>query len=426
MAKRSGITIAAIVVLSVVLLLGLNMITGPIIKKNAASSSLGELTDVMPEAQGFECIYNADGSVQTALKDIPAGVLAVYKETGDKGYVLKLTTSEGYTKEPMNITMGVGADGKIVGVKVTDYPETKDMGVETYPATYVGQDSALADVQLVAGITYSSSAFKGAVTMGFDALIANELIGAGVKGDDQLLMEQLATLYPGMANAAGVPQYTEVEVAGDHIVKAMANTNECGMAFIVKDGDNTYLALINLSGTCVFYDVNGADVTGSVDPALVDEIKTRSAITTPNESRAIKKLNTMLGLEDAELTAVPVETFTSVTNRYSVEKDGQLMDCLVCHPFGYGNMTMTIYVIIDESGAIYAVSADSFILEPDYFSNYELNEESYKAGFAGLTADTYTDDVALVTGATLTTDAVRCSVRDALDLNAMTGGEPDV
>ena len=135
----------------------------------------------------------------------------------------------------------------------------------------------------------------------------------------------------------------------------------------------------------------------------------------------------MLSDDSAQITPIACDgIFNTVTNVYSVTSGGKTYTAMLARPFGYGNMTMSIYVIIDESGAIYAVSADSLILEADYFSNYELNEDSYKAGFAGLTADTFTDDVALITGATISTDAVRTSVKDALSLNAMTGGEPDV
>ena len=102
--------------------------------------------------------------------------------------------------------MAVDTEGKIVGTQVLSYPDTKDMGVDTYPQTYIGQDSTLADVSLVAGVTYSSKAFHDAILDGFTALTANELVSAGVKGDAQLLTELIATVFPGMMNSEGAMQ----------------------------------------------------------------------------------------------------------------------------------------------------------------------------------------------------------------------------
>ena len=427
MAKKSALTIVIIVVLSVAILFGLGTVMAPIIAENGSAAALGPLFEIMPDAKNFECIYSAEDAAASTLANVPGTVLGIYEETNGLGYALTLSTSEGYTKEPMNIVMAVGTDGKIIGTKVTAYPETKDMGVDSYPLTYVGQDSALADVSLVAGVTYASAAFKNAISDGFTALIENGLVGAGVKGDDQLLMEQLPALYTGIANASGVAQFEEIEASGSYIVRAMMNVNECGVAYIAKDGDNTYLAIVNLSGSCAVFNANGENVTDSVNPALIDEVtadaKTRLSADT---SFQVKKLSALLG-EDANITEIPAENvFNSVTNIYTVSVGGKTCYAMVSQPFGYGNMPMTFYYVLTEDGTIVKMTANNLILEPDYFSGYTLDEASYKAGFEGLAPDTFTDDAAVISGATISTDAAKIAARDsfaALAIITGNGGE---
>lgn len=62
----------------------------------------------------------------------------------------------------------------------------------------------------------------------------------------------------------------------------------------------------------------------------------------------------------------------------------------------------------------------------DYFNAYELNESDYKAGFAGITGDSWNGDQALISGATISSEAVSAATADvflafgAIDQN---GGE---
>ena len=426
MKMRSSVTIFLIIVVSVGLLFGLNVYTAPLIEANGAASELEPLFAVMPDAKGFECLYTDADAASSTLSNVPESVKGIYKETGELGYALSLSAVDGYTGETMLVSMAVGADGKISGIKIDTYSGSKEIPAD-YPETYVGQDSALGGVSLVSGVTYSSTAFKTAVSDGFTALVENGLIGAGVKTDDQVLMELLPTLYPGIANASGIAQTEPVELSGSYIVSGVNNTNDCGMAFITKDGDSFFLAVVNASGSCRVFDVEGNDVTESANAALIDEVKAAAAsLKVPNESHIVKKFTAMLGDGASELAEIPAEgVFSSVVKAYSSQLDGKTLYCFAALPFGYGNMSMNLYFILDETGAIYAMSADSFILEADYFSSYELNEASYKEGFAGLTGETYSDDVALISGATISTDAVKTAAKDcfkAFDI-LVNGGE---
>ena len=71
--------------------------------------------------------------------------------------------------------------------------------------------------------------------------------------------------------------------------------------------------------------------------------------------------------------------------------------------------------MLDESGAIAAFRAPELILHADYFSSYTLDETSYKDGFLGLTAESFNGEQALISGATMSTDAVDTATRDVFE-----------
>ena len=401
--SKSALVLVGICLVFAVVLFALNIPLAPIIETNNSAQASASLFKVMPEAKGFEPIE---------LADAPATVTAVYAETSGLGYAVNLSTTEGYTGDPMELTMAVTTDGKITGIEVNTYPDSKDFGAE-YPQTYIGQDSALADVSLVAGVTFSSSAFKNAVSDGLEYLIANGLISEGVKGDDQILMEMAAQLVPGMASPSGMLQYEEAEASGTYIVKAMKALNGSVAACIVQDGDNTYLAACNLSGSCHVFDVNGNDVTDSVNAAIVSEVTDYAAANlSPFQDAELKKLAKQFG-DGAELTAIPLDgVFNSVTGAYKVTGGGSVSYAFVARPYGYSNELMTYYFVLDEQGAVVKMDADEIILHAEYYSSYTLDPQAYKDGMVGQTGESWTGDPALITGATFSAQATDNAARD--------------
>lgn len=406
--SKSVLALVAIVLAAVLLLTGLNFITAPLIANNGSAAELTPLFSVMPDAAGFELLYDAASPADSALSDVPESVQSIYGETGGMGYALRLSTSEGYTKQPIEFTLAIDAEGKISGVELTAYPETKDMGKETYPQTYLGQDSTLANVSLVAGVTYSSTAFKNAVADGFAALIDNGLIGAGVKGDEQILTEMLADVFPGIVNPTGTPQYEEQEIVCSYITKSLKALNDSGFALIMKNGDATYMAVCNAFGSVKIVDVEGNEVN---DEAMAAEAKAYAeANLTPHSDTDLNKVK-LLVPDASDVTPISLEgVYNSVTCAYKAEGVGYVF---VSRSYGYSNEPMVIYYVIDDNGAIVTMTADELILFKEYFTSYQLDESSYKAGFAGLTGDSFTGDEALISGATVSSDAVRVATEDA-------------
>ena len=406
--SKSVLALVAIVLAAVLLLTGLNFITAPLIAENGSAAAFAPLYAVMPDSAGFDQLYDAADPDSSALANVPASVQSIYGETGGMGYVLRLSTSEGYTKQPIEFTLAIDAEGKISGVELTAYPETKDMGKETYPQTYLGQDSTLANVSLVAGVTYSSTAFKNAVADGFAALIDNGLIGAGVKGDEQILVEMLAEVYPGIVSPTGTPQYEEQEIVCSYITKSLKALNDSGFALIMKNGDATYMAVCNAFGSVKIVDVDGNEVS---DDAMAAEAKAYAEANIVSHSDGDLNKVKLLVPDASDVTAISLDgVYNSVTCAYKAEGVGYVF---VSRSYGYSNEPMVIYYVIDDNGAIVTMTADELILFKEYFTSYQLDESSYKAGFTGLTGDSFTGDEALISGATVSSDAIRVATEDA-------------
>lgn len=405
--SKSILVLLALFVLAALLLSGINTVTAPLIEANGASAQFEPLFAVMPGAQNFDVLYSAQDPAATTLVDVPETVTGIYSETAGLGYAITLSTAQGYTKEPIEMTLAVDAEGKIAALEVNAYPESRDVGPE-FLTSFQGQDSALPDVGLVAGTTFSSAAIKNAVSDGFAALINNDMVGAGVKSDDQILLELLPQVYPGIANN-GVGQYEEAEVNSGSIVKAFKALNNSGFGFVLNDGSANYLGVWTLAGGAKIVDLEGNTVDNA---ALLEEIAAYGAANCTDESeKEIAKLQRMVS-EGAEITALPVEVYNSVTGAYSIlDGDTQLYG-FAARSYGYSNLPMAIYYVLDENGAIVTMTVDELIFYKEYFSAYTLDEPSYKEGFTGLTADSYNGEQALIAGATMSTAGVDTATKD--------------
>lgn len=393
---------------------GLNLHTGPIIENANAGAANEKLNAVMPGGTGYE-------EITTTLNDLPASVTAVHKETSGLGYVILCTATTNYSKDvPMEITLGVDAEGKICGIKIESYGVSdgsnwnSKLDAAKYPETYIGQDSALADVGLVTGATVSSTAFKNAITEAMGILIANDMIAAGVKGDDQILTEMIATVAPGFT------KLTE-EAGTGNIQKILTAENGTGFAYIVKSGDATVLAIVNAMGVCKVYNVEGADVTAEND-GVVTEV-TAHAATKPN--KYTEDLTTKIGrmMEGAaDITPVALDTFNTVVSAVSFTLDGATYYGFYARSIGFHQMD--VFFVIDENGAITKMDAKQFIFDEEYFKDFGgMDVGAYKYGFVGITGDTFTGDETIIATATMTSNAMKEATEDAFDaFNALKGG----
>lgn len=172
--KKNGF-VAPIVVLTVICfvvsaLLGyINSITEPIITEANIKTAEESKKEVLPDADSFTT-YEGD--------DLPDGVVSA--DTADNGAgAVFICDGAGYGGT-MEIIVGIDSEGTISGVKVLSHSETAGLGArvanESFTSQFVGENSELADVELISGSTISSKCFVNLVNLAYEAndIVAKE------------------------------------------------------------------------------------------------------------------------------------------------------------------------------------------------------------------------------------------------------------
>lgn len=431
------ITTAILLVIMVVFgaaAFGLNFITGPIIAEKSAGAANERLDAVMPEGdKAYEDITATltlpEKLISPANGKRTADIIAVHKETNGLGYVVEVawTSEDSHGNEPNLVLVGISPDGKIIKINNEAYHDTANYNIfnndPNYAATFEGQDSTLADVGLVAGSTHSSTAFRSAVAHAFEVLVINDLITAGKKSDAQVLEELIPSVAPGYS------KLLEVEVSGN-IQKALKAENDTGFAYIMTEGDASYLAVVNAMGGCKIYDVEGADVTAA-HAALADEAKAHAVANQTAYFDSFKTQIEAMMPGAIELQPVVLDTFNTVVSSVSFNVEGATYYGFYSRSYGFDQMD--VFVIIDENGAIAKTDAKQFIFHEDSFLEYPPHNaptgpyvgmpNGYVNGFEGVTGD-WNGDAAFIAGATMSTNAIKQSVNDAFAaFNSIKGGE---
>ena len=411
---RSALCLLLLLALMAGLVYGANGVAAPIVAENERLAAEAAAAAEKALLGDSVMLYDRADPAASALTVTADTVQSVYRDESKQSYLLRLSTFEGYTKDvPIELTLVVDFEGKIVSLAVESNGETKELSEDFLPS-FAGQDSTLAGVELVAGVTFSSSAIRNAVNDGFNALIENGLFAAAEKSDEQLLRELLAVVYPGLVNKAGVVQGEELAGAGS-VTSGYKAANGSGFAWFVG-GEKELLAVSTTLGGVTLYDAAGEDVTASADAALLDEIRSLSEANAEDFSAETEKNLAKMLEEGAALTAAEIPGLCStVVGAYTVETAEGTLYAFAAHPYGYSNEPMELYYVLDESGAIIAFRAKELILYSEYFSNYTLDEPSYKEGFLGLTAESFNGEQALIAGATMSTDAVDTATRDVFE-----------
>ena len=414
---RTVLCLVLLLALMAVGVLGVNALTAPVIAENERLAAEAAAEAEKALLGDSELLYDRADPAASTLTVTADTVQSVYRDSTKEVYLLRLSTSEGYSKLPIELTLTIDFEGKVVSMEVNENPDDKDLG-EEFPQSFVGQDSTLSDVALVAGVTFSSSAIRNAVNDGFNTLIDNGLFAAAEKDDSQLLNELIPAVYPGIVNKPGVVQGEELSGSGS-ISTGYKAANGSGFVWFVS-GEENLLAVSTTLGGVKLYNTAGEDVTASVDAGLIDEIRALSEANADDlSSKQIKALGKMLE-DGAELNAVEVPGLcSSVTGAYVAETSEGTRYAFAARPYGYSNEVMDFYYVLDEEGAIAAFRVSELILHSEYFSSYELDDASYKEGFLGLTAESYNGEQALISGATMSSDAADTATRDVFEAFAL-------
>ncbi len=158
---KSVVVLFSVCFFVALVLTAVNVVTEPIILDSKLQAETASLKNVLPDSDGFDKVDTLEGTPET--------VSGIYKDRNGTGYAVTLSTASQYSKENMQISVGVGRDGIIKGVEITVYTESKDFGKD-FPKSFIGKGKDLTGIETVSGVTYSSKAFIGAIGDAFKAL----------------------------------------------------------------------------------------------------------------------------------------------------------------------------------------------------------------------------------------------------------------
>ena len=404
---KSIILPVIVVVLAFAILYCVNLWTYPTIVQARMQGEVGPAMDVMPNAKGF---------MELKLDNVPSTVETVYEETSGQGYVVKVSTKAGFTKEAIVFYIAIDKDNKVQKINVTAYPETREVG-EGYVDAFIGSDSTLSTVELVAGVTYSSSAIKNGVADAFKALSDNGLIVAAKKEPKQLYEELMPVVFGTAVNPAGMMSQEDFTSKVGGVVRAQKATNEGAVAYWYAEGEENYAVITN-GRIAKVYDLEGNEVSSlssSVLSSLMDEAKTLVKDNSSSDGKRFKKY-----VPDSKVTEIDVPLFNNVTTAFECVNENGTYYGFGVRPYAFDNEALTMYISIDDKGAIYSFNCSALYVDPEYFTHSE--PENYTGGLVGVT-DSWSGEEALITGATLTSEAVRDAINDVFDsFKAIKGG----
>lgn len=435
--KRNDLVKTLIIMLSTViatvgLALLLNLHTAPIIEANKAGAANDLLLNVIPDGVKFDELYNSDNEAASTLTVLPQAIvptgdctdgtsgklLTIYQETSGKGFAFRFQMSTKFSASPMEFTVGVSADGKITKINQDSYSDSKAVG-DAFISSFTGNDSALSSVELVAEVTYSSKAIKAAVEAGLLILADNGLIQAGVKSDAQILEELISTVFSSFKKSE------ETLTVSGNITSASRLANDAGFVYLMTKGETTYLAICNNFNVCKVFTYTTDEASGeaslvdvtSENEDLATEAKTHAASNLKSQvETAVKKFKSITGSE--EITEVTnIDVFNSVVAVVEITIEGAKYYGFYSRSYGFHDMD--VFVVLDSEGKIYKTQANTLIFEEEFFMfndkgiKYEGIPTDYYQNMVGVGSGDLTADTTLITAATMTSNAMNVSLKDA-------------
>ena len=405
--------------------LGVNAFTAPIVAENERRAEEARLAAEKEKLGDSVMLFDRADPENAQLTVTAETVQKVYRDEEKQVYILSLSTTQGYTKDvPIELTLVVDFEGRIVSLTVDSSGETRELSPEFLPS-FEGQDSTLAGVELVAGVTFSSSAIKNAVNDGFETLVANGLFAAAQKSDEQLIQELIPVAYPGIVNAAGAIQGEELAGSGS-VTGGYRAGNGSGCLWFAEQDGKQLLAVYTLVGGLKILSPAGEDVTETADPALAEELRSLSAANLeeidPTPPKGIRKVLP----DDAE--PVPVEIpglSNTVVAAWKAETAEGSYYAFIARPYGFyeeeSGGVMEVYFALDAQGAISGLRVKSIYLG-DFYDAPDFSISDYREGFLGSTAETFNDDATLIAGATISSGAMKTATHDVFEAFALLTG----
>ncbi len=396
---KSVIVLCSICLVVALSLSSVNTITAPIIEEAKSNAANEAYFTVLPNATDFE----------TLSGEFPDSVLEAKKDIGGSGYAFKLTASSSFSKSPIEMVVGIGADGKITDISFINYAETKGTAGE-FQALYKGKDSSTSD--MLAGATYSSAAIKGAID---DAYTLLAQLGAVEPGSAQKLAAIYDKIMPNTKDKTGAYNFSPADLpesTDSRITAAYTPSNNIGYIITAKVQETELAIGINAFGKafCVF-DLDGNELT---DDEAYTEIKAvaQSALEPvykKSEKRNLRSLGSLFS-DSAVFEAVIPDTANSTLSAvYKVTDGGEEKYALIAQPIGFGGV-IKLCVVMTKDGQISDFKVLSHT-ESAYYGD-KIATEQYSNNIKDKKLDSLSDSDLQVSSATITSEAVKVAIKD--------------
>ena len=120
------------------------------------------------------------GKTESRVVDLKCGIdeVETIAVTPDKKTAIQICT-DGYSKDGINILVGIDENGKLSGIEFVSLGETPGLGSkvrdeEDFRKQFIGYEQSPVDVDAISGATYSSKGMKHAVETALDVYNANK------------------------------------------------------------------------------------------------------------------------------------------------------------------------------------------------------------------------------------------------------------
>ena len=176
------IALTVIALLSGLALSGAYSLTKDSIDEQKAAAASAAYKAVLPEAESFEAAVTKVAALEGQVYGSGFGRVYINEAMIGKdgagnvvGWAVSVSSAEGYDGN-VTLSLGVGADGKIIGISFTELHETPGKGMlwaeEPYLRSFDGKPASKLtlgqDVDAITGVTITSKAVTNAVNAGLD------------------------------------------------------------------------------------------------------------------------------------------------------------------------------------------------------------------------------------------------------------------
>ena len=371
---KSVIALTAISAVISILLAVTNLITAPIIEKNASAAANEALLVVYPDGGDFT-------QVDISTFELPATVTDAYSASNG-GYVIKLLTS-GYGAN-MVLMCGIDGAGTVTGATCLSSSET--LGYEkTYGDSVTGKTVADIDVvETISGATMTTSGYKNAVK---DALNATIILGGGsvdIRSEEEILNDNLSEALPA----------AEGKFVSWFMAEALENVSavyeaENGAGYVLVSGEE-FIAV---------------DKSGAVLTTVADDVKATM------EANAQLILNSSLTEIDitsySDMPSQVKKVYKTASGNYVFELGANGFGINGDHYYNPSGKQIEIKASATKDGKIIAVLTTAQY-ETDNIGSACANASFYTQ-FNGKTEADYSD-IEAISGATITTNGYKTAI----------------